>query len=186
MKTREKYVSNLSEGDVITESFIIESKNLATARNGKPYINLTLRDKTGTINAKIWDDADIIFSQIGSSQFAEVSGLIESYQGKLQLKVTSIRSIKSEKVNMNDFVATTTKDIEKTFKELCDICSTVKDKNLSGLLSIFLSDEELPTWLLFFSLFVWLQRWRHVHYQWLLTTNRFAFPEQIVLLPKRK
>jgi 3'-5' exoribonuclease len=140
---RQKYVNTLSEGDVITESFLIENKSLATARNGKSYINLTLRDKTGNINAKVWDDADIIFSQLGSSQFAEVSGFVESFQGKPQLKVTSIKSLKPEKVDMSDFIATTTKDIEKMFKDLRDICSSVKDKNLYELLAAFLSDEEL-------------------------------------------
>ena len=139
---RTKYISDFSEGMSITEAFLVENKSLATARNGKQYINLTLRDKTGTIPAKVWDDADIIFNQLGMSQFAEVSGLIESYQGKLQLKVTSIRSLKPEKVDMSDFIAATTKDIEKMLKELRDICSTVKEKYLRELLMIFLTDDE--------------------------------------------
>lgn len=142
MRKREKYISALSEGDVITEHFLVENKSLATARNGKQYINLTLRDKTGTINAKVWDDADIIFNQLGSSQFAEVSGLIESYQGKPQLKVTSIKSLKPEKIDLSDFIATTDKDIEKTFSDLRDICETIKNGNLKALLDIFFSDTD--------------------------------------------
>ena len=137
---RSKYINVFTEGDGITEHFLIENKNLATARNGKPYINLTLRDKTGTISAKVWDDADLIFKQITSSQFVEVSGLVESFQGKPQLKVISIKSLKPEKIDMGDFIASTTKDIEKTFKELTDLCSTVKDGNLKGLLDAFFAD----------------------------------------------
>ncbi len=139
---RSKYISDFVENDAISEVFLIDEKSLGTTRAGKPYINLNLRDKTGSISAKVWDDADVIFKQLGSSDFVEVSGKVERYQNRLQIKVGAIRSLKSDKIEMTDFLATTEEDVDEMFDELEKICSTVGDKYFQQLLQRFLSDDE--------------------------------------------
>ena len=139
---RSKYIADFCENDNVSEVFQIESKNLLTTRNGKPYINLSLKDKSGTISAKVWDDAETIYKQLGSSQFAEISGSVEKYQNRLQMKVMAVKVVSSENVDMADLVATSENDIESMFEEMEKICSTVKDKYLKQLLQSFLSDGE--------------------------------------------
>ncbi len=139
---RSKYISDFVENDTISEVFLIENKSLGTTRSGKPYINLDLRDKSDSISAKVWDDAEVIFKQLGLSDFVEVSGRVERYQNRLQLKVGSIRALKPEKIDIGDFLATTESDVDEMFDELKRLCTTVVDKNLHELLERFLSDDE--------------------------------------------
>ena len=139
---RSKYIADFVENDTIIEVFLIESRSLGTTRAGKPYISLNLRDKTSTISAKVWDDADVIYKQLGDSEFVEINGSVESYQNKLQLKVASIKALKPDRIDMSDFIATTEGDVEEMFDEVEKICSTVRNKHLHKLLMKFLSDDE--------------------------------------------
>ena len=115
---RSKFIRDFKVDDSVSEVFLIENKSLLTTRSGKPYISLNLRDKSGTISAKVWDDADLIYSQLGSSDFAEVSGKVEKYQENLQLRVVSIRSLKPEKIDMTDFLGATEKDTDEMIEEM--------------------------------------------------------------------
>ena len=139
---RTKYIAQFEDSDSITEVFLVESKNLAVTRAGKPYMNLTLRDKTGTISAKVWDDAELINRELGASELAEISGRIETYQKKLQFRVDSIRALKPEKVDMADILPATDQDVEKMFEDVMQICSTVANRHLRKLLDTFFSDKE--------------------------------------------
>ncbi len=143
MKTEKDYIADFKEGDVISKTFNIGSRNRLLTRSGKPYLSLTLRDKTGTINAKVWEDADTIHANMGSADFIHVRGTVEKYMDKLQVKVDQLRVVRTEDVDLADFLPAGTKDPEEMLNELREISQTVQDPFLKPLLNLFLSDAEL-------------------------------------------
>ena len=78
-----KFINELHEG----ESFglIMQHKQAAVTKNGKPYENVILQDKTGTIDAKIWDPNSLGIDEFDSLDYIDVVGDVNSFQGSLQV-----------------------------------------------------------------------------------------------------
>jgi 3'-5' exoribonuclease len=138
---RGAYVKDLVEGMAVSEVFVLESKSLGTTRAGKPFLTLVLRDKTGRIDAKVWDDAEAISDNLAGVQFVHVNGSIESYNNRLQLKVAHLAVKREQDVALDEFLATSARDPDEMFDELKKIGRTVKDPWLLKLLAAFFTDE---------------------------------------------
>ena len=76
-----KYISTLREGERISEVFLVKSKNTAMTKNGKPYDNVILQDKTGTLDAKIWDVGSVGIEEFEALDYVYITGDITSFQG---------------------------------------------------------------------------------------------------------
>lgn len=137
------YISDFTEGDSISRTFYIGSRNRLLTRSGKPYLSLTLRDKTGTINAKVWEDADTIHANMGAAEFVHVRATVEKYMNQLQLKVEQLKVVRTEDVDLSDFLPSGANDPDEMLKELRQIAQTVQDGFLSPLLDLFFADSEL-------------------------------------------
>ena len=139
---RGAYVKDLAEGQPVSEVFVLESKSLGTTRAGKPYLTLVLRDKTGQIEAKVWEEADTIAGQLAGAQFVHVNGSIEVYNKRMQLRVARLAVKRADEVPLEELVATSDRDPDEMFDELLEIGRTVKDPHLLKLLGAFFKDEE--------------------------------------------
>jgi 3'-5' exoribonuclease len=138
---RTAYVNEFTEGMAVSEVFVLESKSLGTTRGGKPYLTLVLRDKTGRIEAKVWDEADTVNAQLGAAQFVHVNGSIESYNNRLQLKVAHLAVKREQDVALDELTATSARDPDEMFDELRAIGRTVKEPHLLALLGAFFNDD---------------------------------------------
>jgi len=138
---RSAYVRDLVEGMAVSEVFVLEAKSLGTTRTGKPFLTLTLADKTGRIDAKVWDEADAINGQLGGAEFVHVNGSIESYNKRLQLKVAHLAVKRAEDVALDELVATSERDPDEMLDELKKVARAVKDPWLRKLLAAFFGDE---------------------------------------------
>jgi 3'-5' exoribonuclease len=89
------FISDLKPGDKVNQFFLVKRKERRRARNGKDFLDLTLADKTGSLNGKIWSEhlegLEPLFSE---GQFAGVAGRVEAFQDELQLTVEKIRGIR--------------------------------------------------------------------------------------------
>ncbi len=137
------YIADFKEGDAVSRTFHLSSRNRLLTRSGKPYLSLTLRDKTGTINAKVWDDADAIHANMGSTDFVHVRGTVEKYMDELQLKVDQLRVVRTDDVDLTDFLPAGTRDPDETLSELRQVSQTVQDRFLRSLLDMFFADADL-------------------------------------------
>jgi 3'-5' exoribonuclease len=139
---RTTYIRDLEEGQPVSEVFVLESKALGTTRAGKPYLTLVLRDRTGQIEAKVWEEAAAINEQLAGAQFVHVSGSIEVYGKRLQLKVAQLAVKREQDVALDELIATSERDPDEMLDELRTIARTVKNPHLLKLLGAFFKDEE--------------------------------------------
>ena len=101
-----RYISGLCEGETIRNVYLCKGKRSAETRNGKPYDNLILQDKTGTLDGKVWDPNSQGIADYDEKDFIEVFGDVINYNGNLQINIKQIRKAGEEKnktavVNVN-------------------------------------------------------------------------------------
>ncbi|MFH1230197.1 MAG: OB-fold nucleic acid binding domain-containing protein, partial [Planctomycetota bacterium] len=136
-----KFIKDLAAYESVEQVFQVVSKQQRMKRDGLPYLNLNLRDKTGKIQAKIWDNLPEIDS-IVEYGFVYVKGQIELYKADLQLVISSLIPASPEDVNPEFFTSCTSKDIELLYEELNEILARVKDPFLMALIQQFLTDDD--------------------------------------------
>ncbi|MFH0780164.1 MAG: HD domain-containing protein [Parcubacteria group bacterium] len=138
---KQKFVNELKFGDKLNnEQFAVKNVRYGKTANGKDYIDLALTDKTGEIAAKIWEDCIGSCDHVENGDVVELSGVIEEFRDKLQLRVTFMQ--KEKDIALENFLPTTKKDIDVLWQILEAKIFDVKDKNLKKLLEHFFTDEE--------------------------------------------
>lgn len=138
-----KYIETLREGERINEIFLCKQKQGAVTKNGKPYENVILQDKTGTLDAKIWDPDSQGINDFERLDYINVTGDVTSYQGALQLNIKRVRKAQPQEYDPGDYLPVSSRDIEEMYIELAEIIGTIENPYLNTLLSgFFLEDEE--------------------------------------------
>ena len=97
-----KYIESLREGERINEIYLCKTKQSALTKAGKPYENVILQDKTGILDAKIWDPGSVGIDDFDSLDYVAVMGDITSFQGNLQLSIKRVRKVQEGEYNPSD------------------------------------------------------------------------------------
>ena len=138
-----RFINTLREGDLIRSIYLCKSKRSAETRNGKPYDNLTLQDKTGTLDGKVWDPNSGGIADYDEMDFIEVFGEVISYNNNLQLNIKQLRRPYEDEYNVADYMPTTEKNVEEMYVELLSYIKKVENKYLHQLLEYyFVKDED--------------------------------------------
>lgn len=137
-----KYIENLRESDRICDIYMCKSKQSLVTKNGKPYESLILQDKTGTLDAKIWDPNSFGIEEFDVFDYIEVTGEITSFQGALQGNIKRVRKVQEGEYDPKDYLPVSSKDIEGMFKELLGYVAQVKNPHLHALLESFFEKDE--------------------------------------------
>ncbi len=137
-----KYISELNGGTTIDEIFLVQNKDLRTTKNGSLYIQTQLSDRTGMIDARMWDASTPFFESLGNDTFLRIKGRTEVYQNKIQLIIKQISKTSQEDVNLEDYLPATEQDVDKMFSELKKIVGSIKQSYLRRLLDLFFSDKD--------------------------------------------
>lgn len=148
MKESTPYIKEFKKDDKINRIFLVTAKGKKTTKQGKPYLDLELTDKTGQIPAKMWDDNGSVAqmeSLFAKDDFIQVQGNIDDFQGTLQLKINSLKKVDPKKIDLSDFVAQTGQDIELLWAQILEITESIQNADLSKLVSVFLKDTDLIT-----------------------------------------
>src|ERR1041385_5898027 len=111
-KTRQ-HVQQLSDGQTIEETYLVSDKQLRANRNGNLYLQLELRDRTGSMSARLWNAGEHLFRSFESGDFLLVKGKVQLFQGALQMILSHIERIAPEKVELADFLPHTEHDVSK-------------------------------------------------------------------------
>ncbi len=135
------FVTDLQAGKPANACFLVLFKDRRLTQKQAPYLALVLADRTGRMDARVWENADQFDPLFKPGDFIEVSGQAEDYQGRLQFKVQSLRRVPSHEVEPGDFVRRSEKDSEALFAELLAIASEVRNPYLCRLLESVLKDE---------------------------------------------
>ena len=137
-----KYIKDLKEGDRVFDIYLCKHKQAAVTKNGKPYENVILQDKTGTIDAKVWEPNNPGIGDYDALDYIEVYGDVNSFQGALQVSVKRIRVCREEEYNPADYLPVSSKNIDTMYQELLGLVKTIENTYLKQLLeSFFVKDE---------------------------------------------
>ena len=138
-----KYINTLREGDSVRDIYLCKTKRTAETRNGKPYDNLTLQDKTGTVNAKVWDPNSNGIEDYDEMDFIEVYGEVISYNGVLQVNVKRIRKPYEDEYVDSDYMPKSEKSVDGMYEELLGFVKQVENKYLRQALDFyFVKDQD--------------------------------------------
>lgn len=138
-----KYIKELKEGDRVFDIYLCKHKQAAVTKNGKPYENVILQDKTGTIDAKVWEPNNPGIGEYDSLDYIEVYGDVTNFMGALQVNVKRIRLCVEGEYNPSDYLPVTSRNIETMYEELLKLIGSIKNNHLRQLLeSFFVKDEE--------------------------------------------
>jgi len=128
-----KFVKDIREGEQVRDLFLVSGKALLVSNSGKPYINLSLRDRTGQVECRVWDRAEEIAKRFERDDIVEASGNAIVYQGRIQLKVHDVRKAEGTD-DLSEYLPVTRKGIDPLWRDLQRIVSGVEDPDLSRLL----------------------------------------------------
>ena len=132
-----KYIETLREGDRINEVYLCKFKQPALTKAGKPYDNVILQDKTGTIDAKVWDPGSIGIDEFDTMDYVAITGDVTSFQGNLQLSIKRARKVREGEYNPSDYLPVSEYDIDGMYIELMGYINSIKNPYLSKLLHAF-------------------------------------------------
>ena len=135
-----QFVADIKDRDPVAAVFLVKDKIMAMAKNGKPYMNLRLMDKSGEVDAKIWDNVDALDKFFERDDFVQVRGKASVYLSKMQVVVAEITRIAEEEVNLADFLPESPRDGDEMLRELEAVVAAIADPHLKGLMEAFLAD----------------------------------------------
>ncbi len=128
-----RYINTLREGDSIRAIYLCKSKRTAETRNGKPYDNLVLQDKTGTLDGKVWDPNSGGIADYDEMDFIEIFGEVVSYNNNLQLNIKQLRKPYEDEYNIADYMPTSENNVEGMYQELLSYVMQIENKYLRQL-----------------------------------------------------
>src|SRR5437588_8759184 len=139
------YISDApqNENKVITSSFVVAVKQVKPRKSGEPYLALTLADRSGQIEAKMWDNVTDCLDSFEQDQFVKVKGLINKYNQRFQLTIHKLRRLEESEVEFADYLPKTTKDIDELWRTLTDFVAGFTDPHLKALVRAFMDDPEI-------------------------------------------
>jgi len=140
---KETYVSDLRPDQVIVSDFLVHSKELRSKKAGGNYLSLALADKTGEVEAKIWDNVELLEPTFARDDFVKIKGAVQLYQNRPQLTVHKLKRLEDREVDLGDFFPRSARDPEEMWGELCDVIAAIGKPPLRALVERILADPEI-------------------------------------------
>ena len=137
-----KYIKDYKDGDRVFDIYLCKHKISAVTKNGMPYDTVVLQDKTGTIDAKVWDPNNAGIAEFDSLDYIEVYGDITSFQGVLQVNVKRIRKCQEGEYAPADYLPVSRFDREEMYQELLSYINGVENTYLKQLLQEFFVKDQ--------------------------------------------
>ena len=132
-----KYLKDYHDGDRVYDVYLCKHKQAAVTKNGKTYLNVILQDKSGTLDAKVWDPNSAGIEEFEPMDYIEVGGDVSSFQGALQISVKRVRVCREGEYNPVDYLPVSKKNIEGMYQELLAMIQRTKNPFLKELLEAF-------------------------------------------------
>lgn len=137
-----KYIKDLHEGETIRSIYLCKGKRSAETRNGKPYDNLLLQDKTGTLDGKIWDPNSQGIADYDEKDFIEVVGDVITYNNNLQLNIKQLRVASEGDYNPADYMPTSEKSVDMMYEELLTYIRGISNEYLRRAVEYYFVNDE--------------------------------------------
>ena len=131
------------ENKVITSTFVVVAKQIKPKKTGEPYLALTLGDRSGQVEAKMWDNVEEVLEAFEQDDFLKVKGLINKYKQRFQLTIHKLRKLGDSEIEFADYLPKTTKDIDELWRTLSEFVAGFQNPHLKALVQAFMADPEI-------------------------------------------
>jgi 3'-5' exoribonuclease len=143
LKTRTIFVKDLTTEQSITAFFLVHEKEIRNTAAGKAYLRMELGDRSGTIEARMWEQFEAPAKDVSRDDFIKVQGRIEIYRNRPQLALQQFRVARPEEIELSDFLAHTPYDVEVLYKELLEFAGGIQNPWLKKLVTETISDPKI-------------------------------------------
>jgi 3'-5' exoribonuclease len=137
------YVGTLPLNEPVTAQFLVLSKEIRQKKTGEPYLTLHLADRTGEIEAKMWDNVAEVMDTFERDEFLKVKGVVQVYQNRSQFTIHKLRRIEEQEVDLADYFPTSERDVDEMFAELRGVVNGFTNPHLQALVNSVLDDTQL-------------------------------------------
>jgi 3'-5' exoribonuclease len=135
--------SDLAPGQSVQGVFLVQAKDVRQKRTGEPYLSLVLSDRTGEVEAKMWDNVADVADTFDRDDFVRVRGETQLYQNRLQLTIYSLQRLPDTEVDLEDFLPVSRRDPEQMWGELRAVIAGIRNADLKALLEAVFNDPAI-------------------------------------------
>ena len=136
------FVSDLVAGSSVDTVFLLAERSIAHKKDGNPFINVTLADRTGQVKGVVWDQVERISAAATEGDFVHIRAQAGEYRGNLQLVIRDMLKVPDDTVDTADFLPTTSRDVTKMFERLQDMTARMQNPHLKTLFEAFWNDAD--------------------------------------------
>jgi 3'-5' exoribonuclease len=142
---KEFYVRDAAqhENQTITTTFVVAAKQIKPKKTGDLYIALTLADRTGQIEAKVWDNVQEVIDSFDQDDFVKVKALLNKYNNRFQLTIHKVRKCEEHEVDFSDYLPKTDKDVDQLWETVREYVASFRNDYLRSLIQVFMADPEI-------------------------------------------
>ena len=137
-----RFVNQLINGDSVDESFLVADKQLRANRQGNLYLHLELRDKTGSVGARLWNATEGLARTFEPGDYLRVRGKTQVFQGALQIILSHVEVIDPARLEPEDFLPQSSQNVARLTARLREVLLGMGNPHLRALVECFLIDEE--------------------------------------------
>ena len=137
------YVKEIEPDQTITGSFLVCSKEIRQKKTGDPYLSLLLGDRTGELDAKMWDNVAEVMETFERDDFVKIKGLLQIFHNRPQLTIHKIRLLDDSEVDFTDYFPASARDPEEMWRELRQFVAEIRNPHLRKLLDALLDDDDI-------------------------------------------
>src|SRR5271165_3706186 len=137
------YVREMKPNQVVTTTFLVHVKDVRQKKSGDPYLSLLLGDRTGEIDAKMWDNVAEVMDTFDRDHFIKIKGLMQLYNNRSQLTIHRLRRVEDSEVDFRDFFPASQRDPDLMWSELRAIVAGIGNDHIRLLLNAFLDDPDI-------------------------------------------
>ncbi|WP_442484225.1 3'-5' exoribonuclease YhaM family protein [Aeoliella sp. SH292] len=136
-----RHATQLAHNEQVRQVFLASDKNLRPNRNGNYYLQLQLGDRSGVIDARLWNASEKDYKDFDNGDYVLVDGSTQLFQGTMQLIINSIRRARPDEVDEGDFLVRAPAEIDQYARRLAEILRGIKTPELKNLAECFLMDD---------------------------------------------
>ncbi|MDO4189375.1 MAG: HD domain-containing protein [Lachnospiraceae bacterium] len=137
-----RFLDTLNDGESVQEIYFVKTKTSAMTKNGKPYDNLTVQDKTGTMEAKIWTPNSAGIDDFDALDYVEITASVQTFNGAKQLNVSRVRKCVEGEYDQAYYMPVSSKNIDAMYADLIKLIKSVKTVYFRMLLEDFFEKDE--------------------------------------------
>jgi 3'-5' exoribonuclease len=145
LEMKAPYAAELQPNEMVTAIFLVQSKDVRQKKSGEPFLSLILADRTGDIDAKMWDNVSQVLETFGQHDFVKVKGVAQIFQNKLQFTIHSLTRLNDSDVDLADYFPASLRDPAEMFAELRGVIAGLSNPHLRQLLERIFDDASIAS-----------------------------------------